>query len=111
MSEEQTAEQANVGTAVAATVEAAIESVSKEAGKAPVVVYHPWCKGCGICVAFCPKHVLELGEDGLVSIARPEDCVNCDLCDVLCPDLAIFSPGWPERGRRRFGRGRSEGQE
>ncbi|MDX2452106.1 ferredoxin family protein, partial [Desulfosarcina sp.] len=21
-----------------------------------------WCKGCGICVAFCPKTVLELDE-------------------------------------------------
>jgi 2-oxoglutarate ferredoxin oxidoreductase subunit delta len=48
-----------------------------------------WCKGCGICVHFCPKNVLELDEADKVVAARPEDCICCELCELRCPDLAI----------------------
>ena len=48
-----------------------------------------WCKGCGICIAFCPKKVLEMDDlDKAVSV-RPEDCNVCRLCEMRCPDLAI----------------------
>ena len=23
-------------------------------------------------------------------VVNPDDCVECDLCEVLCPDFAIF---------------------
>ncbi len=48
-----------------------------------------WCKGCGICIHFCPKHVLELDREGKSSIVRPDDCIVCNFCERLCPDLAI----------------------
>lgn len=48
-----------------------------------------WCKGCGICVAFCPKGVLELDQADKAVAARIEDCVCCRLCELRCPDLAI----------------------
>lgn len=48
-----------------------------------------WCKGCGICVAFCPKNVLALDEQDRAVAARPEKCICCQLCELRCPDLAI----------------------
>lgn len=53
------------------------------------VINRGWCKGCGICVHFCPKKVLELDKDGKVFAARPKDCICCRLCEFMCPDLAI----------------------
>ncbi len=48
-----------------------------------------WCKGCGICVAFCPKNVLELENDKVV-IKRRDDCIQCGQCELRCPDYAIY---------------------
>ncbi len=55
----------------------------------PVTVYNAWCKRCGICVAFCPKNVLEFGPAGHPFAARPEDCILCHQCELRCPDFAI----------------------
>lgn len=52
-------------------------------------VNRDWCKGCGICVSFCPKKVLELDSGDKAVVIRPEDCICCRLCELRCPDLAI----------------------
>jgi 2-oxoglutarate ferredoxin oxidoreductase subunit delta len=48
-----------------------------------------WCKGCGICVHYCPGTVLELDASEKAVAVRPEDCVCCMMCEMRCPDLAV----------------------
>lgn len=53
------------------------------------------CKGCAFCVEFCPRHVFvksqETNKKGYIvaAAAQPDDCVNCGLCTLICPDFAI----------------------
>jgi 2-oxoglutarate ferredoxin oxidoreductase subunit delta len=51
------------------------------------IVRERYCKGCGICVAFCPKKVLALR--GKVVVEHPELCIGCSMCELRCPDYAI----------------------
>ena len=48
------------------------------------------CKGCNICVTFCPKQVLALDELGKVYAADEKKCIKCKQCEIRCPDYAIF---------------------
>jgi 2-oxoglutarate ferredoxin oxidoreductase subunit delta len=57
--------------------------------KGKIVIFGTWCKGCGICVAFCPTHVLSLDSEGHPVVSAPEKCTACHFCDTHCPDLAI----------------------
>ena len=52
-----------------------------------VVINERWCKGCGICVAFCPKQALRLEHEK--ALHDPERCIVCGMCELYCPDLAI----------------------
>jgi 2-oxoglutarate ferredoxin oxidoreductase subunit delta len=46
------------------------------------------CKGCSICVDFCPTGTLEM--KGLYASVKDIDkCTGCQLCDLRCPDFAI----------------------
>lgn len=54
------------------------------------------CKGCGICVEFCPTHVLGMSSAFNAKGYHPpfvvngEKCSGCDLCGMYCPDFAIY---------------------
>lgn len=57
------------------------------------------CKGCQLCIEFCPKEVLRIsGESNLKGYHYPElipekenNCVHCEFCTLICPEFAIFS--------------------
>ncbi len=61
--------------------------------KADLHIKKDWCKGCNICVAFCPKDVLTLDKNGKIEIKDIDSCISCGLCELRCPDLAIFLGG------------------
>ncbi len=54
------------------------------------------CKGCEFCVEFCPRGVLRMSTEfnakgyHYPEVGEAENCVECDLCEVICPDFAIF---------------------
>jgi 2-oxoglutarate ferredoxin oxidoreductase subunit delta len=54
-----------------------------------LIINREWCKGCGICINFCPGKVLELDGMEKVVAARQEHCICCRMCEMRCPDLAI----------------------
>ena len=88
----------------AAGADAPAPSQEKKKRRAPGrrYVYKRWCKGCGICVAFCPEGVFALGEDGRAEVVNPEACTGCQICDRLCPDFAITLNSWEDKYERMF---------
>jgi 2-oxoglutarate ferredoxin oxidoreductase subunit delta len=54
------------------------------------------CKGCQLCIYYCPKDVFEVGEEindkGFVipKVTHGDHCIKCKLCEINCPDLAIL---------------------
>ncbi len=60
-----------------------------------------WCKGCGLCAAFCPRGVLVL-EIGKINIQNPENCIKCGLCQQICPDYAIYAGGGEDEEEDKF---------
>lgn len=58
------------------------------------VVIDDRCGGCGSCVDVCPSDVLERAASGKAVIARQADCQTCYLCELYCPEDALFV--WPQ---------------
>ncbi|MCL7454127.1 MAG: 4Fe-4S binding protein [Anaerolineae bacterium] len=54
-----------------------------------VTIFGTWCKGCGLCIEFCPRGVFEVNGQGRPLVAHPERCTACHWCDTHCPDMAI----------------------
>ena len=54
-----------------------------------LVINTAWCKGCGICAAFCPKGHLEVKKEKVRPV-EGTDCILCGACEMRCPDYAIY---------------------
>ena len=58
--------------------------------KAPRAIDIKNCKRCGLCHGFCPQQVFTLAKDGTPRVTFPEKCINCRMCDLRCPDMAVI---------------------
>jgi 2-oxoglutarate ferredoxin oxidoreductase subunit delta len=54
-----------------------------------VTIFGTWCKGCGICIEFCPQGVFEANGQGKPVVVYGDQCTACHWCDTHCPDMAI----------------------
>jgi len=60
-----------------------------------IIIDEKYCKGCGLCVVFCPKGALVmshgLSKRGVNPATQVEgkQCSGCLNCAVMCPDAAI----------------------
>ena len=66
-----------------------------------VVILADRCKGCAFCVEYCPLDVLVMSDEfnrkgyHVPRVLKPGKCVNCNLCETICPEFAIFSIARP----------------
>ena len=62
---------------------------------AKVVIDEERCKGCELCVAFCPREILDMADYFNGKGYRPaiildqEKCNACTYCARMCPEVAI----------------------
>lgn len=66
-------------------------------GDSFVAVRRDFCKGCALCVHSCPEGILELDRQGKIVVKDVGKCVFCGLCELRCPDFAIWIEKSPLR--------------
>ena len=87
-----------------------IEKLMRKKGltlpRGDVYIIKERCKGCGLCIEYCPKGVLieseQINEKGyhipmLVEEPPLKICVNCEYCMYICPEFAIFTKEYKEK--------------
>jgi 2-oxoglutarate ferredoxin oxidoreductase subunit delta len=53
------------------------------------------CKGCALCIEFCPKDCISLSDDlnlkgyFVAAFDDGKDCNACRNCALMCPDACI----------------------
>lgn len=65
--------------------------LSDDSAKAYPVIHVEVCKGCGRCVAACPRQVLRLSSQLGSRGVRPAEyagqgCTGCGICFYNCPE-------------------------
>lgn len=65
------------------------------AARGKLTLFGDRCKGCGLCVDYCPHQLLSLGEKlnrlgyQPVYLAKEDKCTGCGICALMCPDMII----------------------
>lgn len=55
------------------------------------------CKGCTLCLGFCPQHVIAMSNEVInakgyhpAALVDPTNkCTGCAICALVCPDVCI----------------------
>ena len=56
-----------------------------------IIINRELCNGCKICFKSCFVDVINWdSETGRPIEAYPEDCVQCMVCEVNCPQKALY---------------------
>lgn len=58
------------------------------------------CKGCELCVDYCPTRVLALSSQFNAKgyhypMVVNDECIVCQACYSICPEFAIFATSAP----------------
>ncbi|HHU11604.1 MAG TPA: 4Fe-4S binding protein [Clostridiaceae bacterium] len=55
------------------------------------------CKGCGLCITVCPKHIIFLDKTKTnkrgyhpATVVEMAACIGCANCARMCPDSVIM---------------------
>lgn len=72
------------------------------AAKPYPAIRHEECKGCGRCIAACPKKVLRfrggVNARGYRMVEYTGDgCIGCAMCFYTCPEPNVFEIHVPEK--------------
>lgn len=63
--------------------------------KGSITIDQERCKGCSLCIEFCPKKAIILSNKLNLKgyfVAAPVDdngCNGCATCALMCPEIAI----------------------
>lgn len=63
--------------------------------KGSITIDQERCKGCSLCIEFCPKQAIVLSnklnlKGYFVAVPREDDgCNGCATCALMCPEIAI----------------------
>ena len=63
---------------------------------AKIFINEEYCKGCTLCISFCPQKIIRtshsVSKKGYhpAEFSDPEGkCTGCTLCAMMCPDAAV----------------------
>lgn len=63
--------------------------------KGTITINHELCKGCELCIFFCPKKSIllsyKLNSSGYTTAQFNDagECTGCAVCALVCPEVAI----------------------
>lgn len=63
--------------------------------KGKIEINQELCKGCELCIHFCPKKLITLSENLNMAGYLPsefketKECTGCATCATVCPEVAI----------------------